>query len=92
MHVGRALGYLLLALVDALLPPVFIFAVGILVVPPELLETAIVYLLGFAGLSFVGALIAALICVRRGGKPFPVTRGTKALADWLWTHFWYWPP
>jgi ABC-type transport system involved in cytochrome c biogenesis permease component len=83
VHPGKMLGYLLLSLVDALLPPVFIFFIGILVVPSELLDAAFVYLVGAAGLSFVGAAIAAFILVRHGGKPFPVTRGTKAVVIWV---------
>jgi len=82
VNVGKTLGYLLLALVDALLLPVLIVGIGFLLVPRGVREVAAPYLLACGVLSFAGALIAALICVRRGGKPFPVTRGTKRLADW----------
>lgn len=92
MNVGRTLGYVLLSLVDALLPSVFVLALGILFVPVDLVDDLLAHLFAFAGLSFVCALIAALICVRRGGKPFPVTRGTRAVAEWLIKRFWYWPP
>ncbi|MFC7072853.1 hypothetical protein ACFQJ7_13745 [Halovenus rubra] len=88
MNVGKLLGYLLLSLVDALLAPVFVFAGCLLVLPPRTYEELLVYVVGIAGLSFVGAWIAALICVVRGGDVFPITRGTAAIfartGRWLW--------
>jgi len=85
VNVGKTLGYLLLSLVDALLPPVLVVALGFLLVPAELVDEAAPYLLGLGAVTFVAALLAALVSVRRGGKPFPVTRGTKRVFDWALT-------
>lgn len=87
MNVGKALGYALLAVVDALLVPLVIFAFGVLVFADGL-EQLLPYLVALSVLSFVGALVAAAVCLRRGGKPFPVTRGTIRVADEL---LWWFP-
>lgn len=85
MNVGKTIGYLLLSLVDALCPPVVIIALGLMLVPAELIEEAAPYLLGLGAITFVAALIVAFVSVRRGGKPFPVTRGTKRVFGWAMT-------
>ena len=60
MNVGKALGYALLAVVDALLVPLVIFAFGVLVFADRL-EQLLPYLVALSVLSFVGALVAAAV-------------------------------
>lgn len=84
MQVGKALGYGLVALIDSLLPPVIVLTVVVLVLPVELLESVLPFLLVLGAVSFVVTLVGSLINVRRGGKPFVVTRATKRVFDWLY--------
>lgn len=78
---GKLVGYLLVSLIDALLPPVVIVSVVVLCVRVEWLESIAPYLLVLAGVSFVAAFVAAFVCVLRGSKPFVVTRGAVRAAD-----------
>jgi hypothetical protein len=88
MNVGKTLGYVLLSCVDALLPPIFIVGLVWGVLPYPFHGVVLTYLLVLAGVSFLLALVAGFVLVRRGGKPFPVTRSiwrfTKKVPLWLW--------
>jgi hypothetical protein len=85
VNFGKLVGYVLLSLVDALLPPAFLCCIAFLLVPPELFERLFPYVIGLAGVMFVSAILAGLVSVHRGGKPFPLTRGTYRLFTWALT-------
>lgn len=82
MNVGKLVGYAIIALVDSLIPPVVMMLVVLLLIPAELLTSAVLpYVFVLGCLSFVSTLLVAFVSAYRGGKPFPVTRGAKYLFD-----------
>jgi uncharacterized membrane protein len=70
VNVGKLLGYVILSLADALLPPVFIVGIVFLAVLLELWKVLVPYVLALGGLAFVSALLAGVISVQRGGNRF----------------------
>lgn len=90
MHVGRAIGYGLLALVDAVVPTVV--AVGITWF--ALLGHDVGGVSGFtlglvAGAAAFGlTLVASTVSHYRGGKPFAFTRLARTALHYVI----YWPP
>jgi uncharacterized membrane protein len=70
VNVGKLLGYVILSLADALLPPVFIVGIVFLAVLLELWKVLVPYVLALGGLAFVSALLAGVISVHRGGNRF----------------------
>ena len=85
MKLGKLVGYAILSLLDALLPPVFVVSIAFLVAPPGLWEVLVPYLVALAGLAFLAALLAGVFTVYDGGKPFPLTRGSVRVFRWLLT-------
>jgi hypothetical protein len=90
MHLGRALGYSILAFVDALVPTVVaIFVVGFTLVGYTISGLSGVTIALLAGVvTFVGTLAGSAVSHYRGGSPFAFTR----LAKTAFHLFWYWPP
>jgi hypothetical protein len=90
MGIGRAIGYGLLALVDAVVPTV----VAMFVVAFTLVGHDVggygggTVALAAGGVTFLGTLGASAVSHARGGTPFAFTR----LAKVAWHFFWYWPP
>ena len=84
MALGRALGYGVLALIDAVVATVVavvIVAVSLLGIAPDG-ETAITLALGAGAATFVLTLIASTISHYRGGKPFAFTRLSKVVVKY----------
>jgi hypothetical protein len=88
VNLGKLVGYVILSLVDALLPPVFAIAIVFLVVPVELWELLFPYVFALGGLVFVSSLVVGFLSVRRGGKPFPLTRGFRRIFEWVVRWVW----
>jgi hypothetical protein len=89
VNLGKLVGYVILSLVDALLPPVFAIAIVFLVVPVELWELLFPYVVALGGLVFVSSLVVGLLSLRRGGKPFPLTRGFRRIFEWVVRWVWF---
>ena len=81
---GRAVGYALLGLVDALIPAAI--TVSLVYGVTLYLSGPVSYLLpvGAGALVLVVGFVAGAVSARRGGKPFPVTRAAIRIWKRLW--------
>jgi hypothetical protein len=88
MHLGRAVGYGLLALIDAFVPAVIAAAITWLALPS--VEIAGISWLTWGLLvgvsAFAVTLAASVLSHYRGGKPFAFTRLARTVFD----RFLYW--
>lgn len=90
MGIGRAIGYSLLALVDAVVPTVAVLAItGFTLLGRELPGVSGVTVTLVAGaVTFGLTLLASAISHARGGSPFAFTRLSKVVV-----YYWLvWPP
>lgn len=93
MGLGRAVGYAILALVDAVIPAVVVtVTAGFLLVGRTVGGVdGWVISLGAGGIAFGLTLFASAVTHVRGGKPFSFTRLVKRALDSPFGPPWVWP-